>query len=214
MEAGYGMGLWPTTGFWQTDEESYTAPAGVPALDTLMAALDAKDRYTASHCRRVSVLAHVLAVRLDLGPIGVRTVVLAALYHDIGKIAIMNSVLNKPGALTEDERSVIAAHPTVGGELVEGLLVANRAAWVIKQHHESWDGSGYPMGLTGQEILPESRILRVCDVYDALISDRPYRPAYSPLEATSMVEAGIGTEFEPDVGEVFLEFTSRLRIAA
>jgi len=185
-----------------------------PALDTLMEILNAKDNYTASHCRRVSMLTQLVAAKIGLEAAQTRTAMLAALYHDIGKIGVTNYILNKPGRLSGSEMSLITAHPTVGRELLESFIVAERAALVIQQHHEAWDGSGYPRGLRGEEILPEARVLHVCDVYDALISHRPYRKAYSPNDALDVIRAGMGSDYDPEVGPVLLELSAELRRAA
>ena len=196
---------------------SRKAPASAnnsPVLDALMDILDAKDRYTAAHCRRVRGLSQLVALKLDLEPPQVRTTLLAALYHDIGKLGIVNSVLNKPGRLDENDMRLMMTHPTVGRELVDNSLAVYRAALVIEQHHESWDGSGYPWGLSGTEILPEARVLKVCDVYDALITDRPYRKAFSHVEAVAIITAGMGTEFEMDAARALLEVTGQLLKAA
>ncbi len=197
---------------WQ--RQSFAPGDGIPALDALMQVLHAKDGYTASHCRRVSSLTRLAGPRMGLEPLELRTAMLAAFYHDIGKLGIVNSVLTKPGQLTASEWHSITAHPTIGRELLESFLSVQRAALVIQQHHESWDGSGYPMSLTEEEILPEARILRVCDVYDALVSERPYRPAYAHSEAIEMIVNGIGAEFEPEAAEALLTITDQLHKAA
>ena len=196
-------------------DSQFSAPGTyVPALDALMQILDAKDGYTALHCRRVRELAQLVAVKMDWQPLMVRTTMLAAYYHDIGKLGICNGVLNKPGRLSPAEREAMQTHPTVGRELIESFLIVQRAAVVIEQHHESWDGSGYPHGAAEDNILPEARILRVCDVYDALVTDRPYRQGYAHDEAAQIIREGIGTEFEPQAAETLLCVTQQLRMAA
>ncbi len=196
------------------DRRSWTSGDYLPALDALMRLLHAKDGYTVSHCRRVSKLSRLVASTIGLEASGVHTAMVAALYHDIGKLGIVNSVLTKPGQLSPSEWRSITTHPTIGCELLESFLTVRRAAVVIQQHHESWDGSGYPFGLRQQEILPEARVLRVCDVYDALVSDRPYRPAYTPSEAVEIITDGIGTQFEPNAAEALLSLAAELRRAA
>ena len=180
----------------------------------LMEILDAKDNYTAAHCQRAGMLTQLVAVKVGLEPVQVRTAMLAALYHDIGKIGVTNSILNKPGRLSDYEMHLITAHPTVGRELLESFMMAQRAAEVIQQHHESWDGSGYPLGLRGEEIFPEARVLHVCDVYDALVNDRPYRKAYSHQDALDIIRAGMKTEYDPDAAAVLLEVPEQLKRAA
>ncbi len=97
---------------------------------------------------------------------------------------------------------------------LESFMMAQRAAEVIQQHHESWDGSGYPLGLRGEEIFPEARVLHVCDVYDALVNDRPYRKAYSHQDALDIIRAGMKTEYDPDAAAVLLEVSEQLKRAA
>ena len=196
--------------------DRYDLPVGdhAPALDMLMEILNAKDNYTATHCQRAGMLTQLVAVKVGLEPVQVRTAMLAALYHDIGKIGVVNSILNKPGRLTGHEMRLVTAHPTVGRELLESFMMSQRAAVVIQQHHEAWDGSGYPLGLRGEEIFPEARVLHVCDVYDALISDRPYRAAYSHNDALDIIRAGVRAEYDPDAASVLLEVSEQLRRAA
>ncbi len=196
-------------------DSRFSAPGTyVPALDALMQILDAKDGYTALHCRRVRELSQLVSLKMDWPPLMVRTTMLAAYYHDIGKLGICNCVLNKPGRLTDPEMESVQTHPTVGRELIESFLIVQRAALVIEQHHESWDGSGYPHGIAGDTILPEARILRVCDVYDALVTDRPYRQGYAHDEAAQIIREGAGVEFEPQVAEALLRVTQQVRKAA
>lgn len=185
-----------------------------PALDMLMEILNAKDNYTATHCQRASMLTQLVAVKIGLEPVQVRTAMLAALYHDIGKIGVTNSILNKPGRLTGHEMRLITVHPTVGRELLESFMMSQMAAVIIQQHHEAWDGSGYPLRLRGEEILPEARVLHVCDVYDALVHDRPYRKAYSHNDALGIIRAGMKTGYDPDAASVLLEVSEQLRRAA
>ncbi len=212
LGADHGRPVRNTSHTWDT--QFLAAGDYIPALDALMQVLHAKDSYTASHCRRVRRLAESVSLKVGLDPLPVRTAMLAGLYHDIGKLGIVNSVLAKPGRLTASEWRSITAHPTIGRELLESFLSVQRAALVIQQHHESWDGSGYPLGLQEEEILPEARVLRVCDVYDALLSDRPYRPAYAHSQAVEIIANGIGTEFEPEAAEALLTITDELHQAA
>lgn len=198
--------------FWGRPAQAPGDYSGV--LDALMNILDAKDGYTASHCRRVQGLTQLVALQMDLNSHRVRTALLAALYHDVGKLGMANSLLSKPGSLSRHERRLIMTHPTVGRELVDNSLAMHRAALAIEQHHESWDGSGYPWGLKQEQILPEARVLRVCDVYDALTSDRPYRRAFSHADALDIITAGIGTEFEPDAARALLAITAQLERVA
>jgi putative nucleotidyltransferase with HDIG domain len=196
--------------------DRYDLPVGdhAAALGMLRERLDAKDNYTATHCQRASMLTQLVAVKVGLEPHQVQTAMLAALYHDIGKIGVTNAILNKPGQLTGHEMRLMTLHPTVGRELLESFNMSQRAAVVIQQHHEAWDGSGYPLGLRGEQILPEARVLQVCDVYDALISDRPYRTAYPQNEALDIIRAGINKDYDPNAAAVLLEVSRQLEMAA
>jgi ribonuclease P protein subunit RPR2 len=125
------------------------------------------------------------------------------LLHDIGKVAIPDAILYKPGKLTEKERALMAQHPVIGSEIVSGIEFLGEAAEVVRSHHERWDGNGYPDRLAGEEIPLSARVFAVADVLDALTTTRPYRPA-SPLSvACEMIRAESGTHFDPHVIEAF-----------
>ena len=153
--------------------------SSIRELDTLMRILHAKDDYTARHCQQVCDLSIRLGSHLQLTSRELERTALAALYHDVGKVGITGQVLNKPANLTTHEWRAIRTHPIIGEELVCSLCPGERMPAIIQQHHEAWNGQGYPNGLAGDDILLEARILHICDVYDALVSDRPYRSAYS-----------------------------------
>ncbi len=202
------MGIREFSGHWFALGQTRNEASRV--LDILMTVLNAKDGYTALHCRRVGHLARLVALELEMTDDEIRITSIAALYHDVGKVGIENAVLNKPGHLDAQERGYICTHPTVGMELLHNFLPGKRIGLVIEQHHENQDGSGYPRGLKGDRIFPEADVLRVCDVYDALISDRPYRPAFSPAAAFEIISDGIGTAFEPAVSEALVRVTAKL----
>jgi HD-GYP domain-containing protein (c-di-GMP phosphodiesterase class II) len=129
-----------------------------------------------------------------------------ALLHDIGKIAIPPAILDKEGKLTEEELQVMRDHPRIGARILEPIGGAYvKAIPVVSQHHEWWDGSGYPNGIAGDEIELLARIYAVADVYDALISDRPYRPGLSRQEVIDFIQEKSGTQFAPSVVDAFLE---------
>ncbi|MFO7947985.1 MAG: HD-GYP domain-containing protein [Armatimonadota bacterium] len=173
-------------------------------LPTLMNVLQAKDDYTARHCKRVMQLTVMLCEDLQVDRRVARRSEMAALYHDIGKLGVTSDILNKPGRLEEKEWETIYAHPILGGEILSSVAECDRVAAIIRQHHEDWDGTGYPLGLQGDHIALEARLLHVCDVYDALTSDRPYRPAYSHKHAISLIRDGAGREFDPEVAHAFI----------
>ena len=168
------------------------------AAASLARAVDARDVYTGSHSQRVAELAARTARRLGLPDEEVELTRLAASLHDLGKLAIPEEILRKPGPLTEPERIVLERHPQIGFRMLESLGVDPVADWVL-HHHERWDGSGYPDGLPGEQIPLGARIIFVADAYDAMISERVYRRRVSPDEAITELDRCAGTQFDPDV---------------
>jgi HD-GYP domain-containing protein (c-di-GMP phosphodiesterase class II) len=167
------------------------------ALNALVRAVEIKDGYTFGHSQRTAELAVRLGLHLRLGDDDLRALARGAFLHDVGKIAIPDSILNKPGRLTADEREVIQTHPQVGFELVSGSPGLEEALPVVLHHHERWDGEGYPAGLAGRDIPLVARVAAVADVWDALTSDRSYRPGLDPADALAHIQAGRGTHFDP-----------------
>ena len=174
------------------------------AAASLAKAVDARDVYTGSHSERVSDLAARIAVRLGLPDEQVELTRLAGSLHDLGKLAIPEEILRKPGPLTDAERLVLERHPQIGYRMLESLGVDPVADWVL-HHHERWDGDGYPDGLFGDEIPMGARIIFVADAYDAMTSDRVYRLRRSEEEALSELERCAGTQFDPRIVAAFAE---------
>jgi HD-GYP domain-containing protein (c-di-GMP phosphodiesterase class II) len=174
------------------------------AAEALIAAVQARDAYTARHSRDVVDHALRVAARLELSDEERSEVRHVAMLHDIGKIAVPDTILGKPGALDDEEWEIMRTHSASGEELVRNTPGLEHLAPAIRAEHERWDGKGYPDGLRGEEIPLASRITFVCDAYHAMTSDRPYRPAMSAEEARAEVEAGIGSQFCPRCGPVFL----------
>jgi diguanylate cyclase (GGDEF)-like protein/putative nucleotidyltransferase with HDIG domain len=168
------------------------------AAASLARAVDARDVYTGSHSQRVAELAARTARRLGLPDEEVELTRLAGSLHDLGKLAIPEEILRKPGPLTEPERIVLERHPQIGFRMLESLGVDPVADWVL-HHHERWDGSGYPDGLSGELIPLGARIIFVADAYDAMISERVYRRRVSPAEAIAELDRCAGTQFDPNV---------------
>jgi len=161
---------------------------------------------TGTHLERVGSYAADIAIALGLPEAQVELLRLAAPLHDIGKIAVGDRILRKTGMLTDEQRRLMEQHTDVGRDLLSGsgselLELAATIAWT---HHERWDGSGYPRGLKGEEIPLEGRIVAVADVFDALSSDRPYRPRLSVDEARVWVLEGSGSAFDPGVVDAFV----------
>ena len=175
-------------------------------LGTQMIALQNYDDYTYKHCLRVSMLSASVCEKLGLNAADTKDAVVAALLHDIGKSNIDHEIKIKPGKLTEAEFSEIKRHPLIGYNLLKksGQYSANVLAGVLF-HQEKYDGSGYPTGISGEEIPLIGRILSVCDVFDALTSNRPYRKPWSVAETEEYILGSCGTHFDFDVAEAFLQ---------
>ncbi|HEY7613902.1 MAG TPA: HD domain-containing phosphohydrolase [Gemmatimonadales bacterium] len=168
------------------------------------------DQYTTTHAINVSVLTMALAESVGLGDSAVRAIGLAGLLHDLGKIRIPEEILNKPGKLTSLERSIIEAHPVDGARLIlEGDEPLDLAATVAYEHHLCIDGRGYPALHYPREAHHASRLVHVCDVYDALRTKRPYRDAWTSAEALEYIGKRAGSEFDPSVVSAFTEMMQR-----
>jgi hypothetical protein len=175
------------------------------ALHALIGAVEAKDPYTHGHSERVAELSARLGLRLSLPPEMMRGLHQGAFLHDVGKISVPDQVLNKAGELSPDEWAMIERHPEVGWDLVSRAESLRGALSAIRHHHERWDGTGYPDHLAGTDIPHQGRIVAVADVWDALTSDRAYRPAWEVDRAVSHIAAASGSLFDPEVVEAFLD---------
>ncbi|CAI6086632.1 HD-GYP domain-containing protein [Cohnella sp. JJ-181] len=184
-------------GLFTTDPVERITNALQPSVRALMLATESKDPYTAGHNFRVTLYALKIAEQLQLGPEQLRALVGGTIVHDVGKIETPDAVLNKPGRLTPEERAVIEEHPVRGYEMCRNLGFMEEELGIIRSHHEKWNGEGYPDRLAGERIPRMARIVAVADVYDALTSNRAYRPAMSHEEAMAILNANKGTHFEP-----------------
>jgi putative nucleotidyltransferase with HDIG domain len=162
------------------------------------------DPTTALHSRRVTQLAEALLEELEIPLVDRRTALVAAQVHDIGKTAISEAVLLKPGSLTGEEWKIMRAHAELGAELLARHGFCSEVVRIVRHHHERWDGGGYPAGLAGRQIPIGARVLAVVDGFDAMTSDRPYRAALRLNEAVYRLHDGSGTQFDPEVVEAFL----------
>ncbi|MEX2211620.1 MAG: diguanylate cyclase [Gaiellaceae bacterium] len=174
------------------------------AAASLAKAVDARDVYTGSHSERVAELAARIAQLVGADDETIELTRLAASLHDLGKLAIPEEILRKPGPLTEPERLVLQRHPQIGYRMLESLGVDPVAEWVL-HHHERWDGTGYPDGLAEEEIALGARIIFVADAFDAMTSDRVYQPRLSAAEALAELERCAGTQFDPGIVGAFAE---------
>jgi HAMP domain-containing protein len=175
------------------------------ALRALARAIDAKSKWTAGHSERVTELALELGRRLGLTESELKTLNRGGLLHDVGKIGVPASILDNPGDLSEWERERIQQHPAIGARILEPIHAFGPALPIVLQHHERWDGRGYPAGLRGEEIHPLARILAVADVYDAMASPRPYRSSMASPDVLRFIAENKGTHFDPLVAEACLK---------
>jgi diguanylate cyclase (GGDEF)-like protein/putative nucleotidyltransferase with HDIG domain len=183
-------------------------------IEALALAIDAKDRTTQRHIRRVQAYAVELGRCLGITEPELEALKAGALLHDIGKLAVPEHILCKPGPLTREETEKMRIHPRIGVEILETIRFPFPLTEVVRSHHEKWDGSGYPDRLKGAEIPITARILSVVDCFDALTSDRPYRKPLSQEEALRYVESEAGTSFDPSVVEALVKNLGRLRALA
>ena len=168
-------------------------------------ALEMRDPYTAGHQQRVADLACAIANEMGLSEKQTNGIRTAAMIHDIGKICIPAQILSKPGKLNEIEFSLVKAHPGIGYDILKNIEFPWPIAQMVLQHHERIDGSGYPSGLAGSEILLEARILAVADVVEAMASHRPYRPALGLDKALEEISKNRGVLYDPEVTDACLK---------
>ena len=177
--------------------------ANLSFASSLVAALDARDRYTAGHSAAVAVYARDIAAELGLGDTDRQLAHLAGLVHDIGKIGVPPGVLEKPGPLTLHERRLMERHSEAGETILGKVDAYAEIARIVRHHHERVDGLGYPDGVAGDQIPLISRIICVADAYNAMTSDRPYREAMSSSVARSRLAQAAGSQFDGDVVAAF-----------
>lgn len=163
------------------------------------ATMAARDPYTVKHQRRVTQIALSIAEKLHLPAETSERLRIAGNLHDLGKVGVPTEILVKPGRLTELEFSIIKNHPMVGYEILKPLELPHATSQIVIQHHERWNGSGYPYGLAGTDILLEARIIGVADVVEAMASDRPYRPALGLATAMEELSRNKGVLYDPQV---------------
>jgi putative two-component system response regulator len=184
-------------------------------LSTLMRAAENRDSETGDHIARVSAYTGLIAEALGLAPADCRLLSLAAAMHDVGKIAIPDAILLKPGPLTTEERREMELHAERGRRILGGSAspVMKLAAEIAASHHERWDGKGYPYGLKGDAIPLSGRMVAVADVFDALTTERPYKQAWLPEKAHAHLVENAGAHFDPRVVEAFLSQWSQVQAA-
>ncbi|BES66781.1 HD-GYP domain-containing protein [Gottschalkiaceae bacterium SANA] len=173
-------------------------------ISALASSMDAKDHYTQGHSERVSQYAEAIAKKMNLGYDEVENVRTAALLHDIGKIGVPDTILNKPGRLNDEEYKICQRHAEIGHSIVHGISYLKKSEEIIRSHHEHYNGKGYPDGLAGDNVALETYIVALADAYDAMSSDRPYRNALPEEKILSIIAKERGQQFHPEVVDVFL----------
>jgi diguanylate cyclase (GGDEF)-like protein len=179
-------------------EEAY-----VSTVEALANALEAQDEYTEDHCRALAQMSIAVGREMGMEPDRLKALELGALFHDIGKIGVRSEIIRKPGPLTAGERKEMNRHPAIGDQILAPVRFLQPVRPIIRASHERWDGQGYPDGLLGDDIPIESRIVFVCDAFHAMTTDRPYRAALPEREAIRRLRLAAGTQFDPQVVEVF-----------
>jgi putative two-component system response regulator len=173
-------------------------------IEVMAKTVEKRDPYTAGHQERVAYLAEKIARQMEMEEEQIVGLRLSAMIHDIGKLSVPSEILSRPGRLAETEFALVKAHAETGYEIVKDVEFPWPVAQIIRQHHERMDGSGYPQGLKGDEILPEARILAVADVCEAMASHRPYRPARGVERALEELKNHRGTLYDPDSVDALL----------
>ncbi|SHJ02980.1 HDIG domain-containing protein [Dethiosulfatibacter aminovorans DSM 17477] len=178
-------------------------------VKALINTIEAKDPYTSGHAARVGKYAVAIAKEMKLKPSQIDTIKNAALLHDIGKIGVNDNVLNKKERLTDEEFDIIKSHPSVGYDIIKDIGFLHNVMDIVKHHHERWDGTGYPDGLSGEDLPLETTILTVADSFDAMVTDRPYRKALSVETALGEIVRCAGTQFNPGIVAVSIKVLQR-----
>ncbi|TNF49650.1 HD domain-containing protein, partial [bacterium] len=174
-------------------------------IRSLAAAVEAKDAYTRGHCERVARISRAIAERMGVEKDTLNDLELAAILHDVGKIGVNGDILGKEGPLESSEINNMKRHPAIGAKILNPISSLEKVGLYVKYHHENYNGTGYPEGLSKEEIPLPSRIINLVDAFDAMTSDRSYRPALSHREATERIKKGSGSQFDPEVVRIFLD---------
>jgi putative nucleotidyltransferase with HDIG domain len=181
-------------------------------IEALARAMNARDGFTHAHARRVQRFAAALADEAGIHDRRtLEAIHAAALLHDIGKLGIPDQLLHKPGPLTAEEYAQVKQHAVLGADILSAVPFAGPLALIVRHHHENWDGSGYPDGLSGDAIPLGARVLAIVDCYDALTSDRPYRRSLPHERAMAMILERRGTMYQPEIADALLRIVDELR---
>jgi HD-GYP domain-containing protein (c-di-GMP phosphodiesterase class II) len=182
-------------------------------VKTFMKALEAKDFISEGHVIRMENYAILIAKALSLRQDQMDSIILLTKFHDIGKIGIPDRILKKPGSLNDDEWKVMRTHSAIGERIALEAAEIKDIAHLILKHHEKWDGTGYPLGLSGEDIPLECRVLAIVDTFDAMTNDRPYRKAIPVAETVKEIIRCKGTQFDPYLVDVFLQILKETGIS-
>ena len=188
-----------TFSLYITAKEKY-----IETIDVLMHAMEARDKYTQGHTKRVAELSREIAKELKYNQWKIDDIYMAGLLHDVGKIGIDDAILNKPGKLTDEEYSQIKNHPEIGYSILNGLRDTEKINFIVRHHHERYDGKGYPFGKKPEELILDVFIIQLADSVDAMETDRPYRKALTLDKIIEEVKLNKGTQFHPEVVEAYL----------
>lgn len=175
------------------------------SLYVMASLVEARDPYTGGHLWRVSQYSKILAAESGLPEKDVARIALGGFLHDLGKVGVTDAILNKPDRLTDEEYAVIKTHPEIGKRLLAEHPLAELASAAVHAHHETPDGRGYPLGLSGREIPVDAKIVGICDAFDAMTSNRPYRRGMPIKKALSIMEEHLGRQFDMNFGLKFIE---------
>jgi HD-GYP domain-containing protein (c-di-GMP phosphodiesterase class II) len=193
----------------KSDDFSINESEGI--LFALAQAVEQRDRQTAGHCERLAFIGAAIGMAMRLDRPQLQTLYRGGYLHDVGKVGIPDSILYKPGVLTADEWVVMRSHTTRGEEICRPLASLDPVLPVIRHHHERWDGAGYPDGLRGDQIPLLARIIQVADIYDALISERPYKKALLPVEALSIIQQETDCGWrDPEIVGIFMRLHEKV----
>lgn len=193
-----------------TEERNRVSAISMQTILSISNAVDAKDSYTQEHSKRVSEYSVMIARKLGYDDKRIEEIRKIALLHDIGKIAVSDSILKKPARLTAEEYEVMKSHTTAGGQILKDLTIVENVSLGAMYHHEKYDGTGYPKGLSGEDIPIEARIIAVADAFDAMNSNRVYRKSLTKEKILAELENGKGKQFDPELIDLFMDDAIRV----
>jgi putative nucleotidyltransferase with HDIG domain len=196
------------------EQKEELVPEVIEMVKALATALYSKSDYNKVHHLETARLSELLGKVMGLNQQQIEQIRVAGLLHDVGTLSIPSDLINKPGSLTDDERRVVNQHPVLGAQLLRPIRALRDICEILENHHERWDGTGFPHGLKGEEIPLPARIVAIVDSYHAMISDRPYRTALSQEEAIKALRDGAGKQWDPFLVDIFIAVLNSLSSGA